>query len=269
MNDIWIQIKEIVAVYGLNVLAAVAIMLAGKLAASGIRRLLRKIMHKRDVDKTLTGFVTSIVYAGILAFVVIAALSKLGIQTASFVAVLGAAGLAIGLALQGSLSNFAAGVLMIIFKPVKSEDYVDAGGASGFVEEIGIFTTTLRTFDNKRIIVPNSKIMNDNITNYTADETRRVDLTAGISYGDDIDKAKSVLMGILQSDDRVLEEPAPFVGLKEMADSSVNFTVRGWVKTADYWAVYFDVNERIKKSFDAEDISIPFPQMDVHMHGKD
>ena len=266
MNEIWVQIKELVAMYGLNVVAAIAILVAGKFAASGIRRLVRKVMRKKGVDPTLVSFVTSILYAGIMAFVIIASLSKLGIQTASFVAVLGAAGLAIGLALQGSLSNFASGVLMIIFKPFKGGDYVDAGGASGFIDEIGIFTTSIRTLDNKRIIVPNSNIMGDNITNYTARETRRVDLTAGVSYSDDIDKVKGVLMGIMESDPRILEDPAPFVGLSEMADSSVNFTARAWVNTPDYWGVYFDTNEKIKKAFDAEGISIPFPQRDVHMY---
>ena len=268
MENIWLQIKELVAMYGLNILAAAAILVAGKLAASGTRRLVRKLMNRRQVDATLVGFVSSILYAGILAFVVIAAMSKLGIQTASFVAVLGAAGLAVGLALQGSLSNFASGVLMIIFKPFKGGDFVDAGGATGFIDEIGIFTTTVRTLDNKKVIVPNSKIMGDNITNYTARETRRVDLTAGVSYGDDIDKVKQVLTRILQEDGRILDEPAPFVGLSEMADSSVNFTVRGWVRTEDYWGVYFDTNEKIKKTFDAEGITIPFPQRDVHMYGE-
>ena len=265
MEAIWIQIKDIVAMYGLNVLGALAILVLGKIAASGIRKMIRKIMNRRGVDPTLVGFVSSLIYAGLMAFVIIAAMGKLGIQTASFVAVLGAAGLAIGLALQGSLSNFAAGVLMIIFKPFKAEDYVDAGGASGFIDEIGIFTTTIRTLDNKKVIVPNSKIMSDNITNYTARETRRVDLTAGISYDDDIDKAKSILMAILQEDERVLKDPPPFVGLSEMAESSINFTVRGWVKTSDYWGVYFDTNEKIKKRFDAQDITIPFPQRDVHI----
>jgi small conductance mechanosensitive channel len=271
MGEIWVQIKELVAMYGLNVLAAAAILVVGRIAASGIKKLIRKIMNKREMDPTLIGFVSSLIYVGIMAFVIIAALSKLGIQTASFIAVLGAAGLAIGLALQGSLSNFASGVLMIIFKPFKGGDYIEAGGTSGFVDSISIFTTTIRTIDNKKVIVPNSKIMNDNIVNFTARDTRRVDLTAGISYGDDIDKAKNILMGILREDERVLEDPAPFVGLSEMGDSSVNFTVRGWVKTADYWDVYFDTNERIKKAFDAGGISIPFPQRDVHIisHGAD
>lgn len=269
MEGIWEQIRQLVTMYGLNVLAAAAIFVLGKMAASMIRRLVRRIMRKRNMDDTLTGFVSSMLYAGILAFVVIAALSKLGIQTASFIAVLGAAGLAIGLALQGSLANFASGVLMIIFKPFRAGDYVDAGGASGFIDEIGIFTTTIRTLDNKKVIVPNSKITGDNITNYTARETRRVDLTAGVSYADDIDRVKSILLEILEGDERVLDDPAPFVGLSEMADSSVNFTVRAWVRTEDYWGVYFDTNERIKKAFDSQGITIPFPQMDVHMRKTD
>jgi small conductance mechanosensitive channel len=266
VENIWVHIKELAATYGLNIVAATAILVVGKFAASGVRRLVRKVMRKKQMDPTLVGFICSILYAGILAFVIIAALSKLGIQTASFVAVLGAAGLAIGLALQGSLANFASGVLMIIFKPFKGGDYIDAGGAAGFVDEISIFTTTIRTLDNKKIIVPNSKIMGDIIINYTARETRRVDLTAGVSYGDDIDKVKGILTGILEEDDRILDDPAPFVGLSEMAESSVNFTVRGWVRTEDYWDVYFDTNERIKKTFDSEGITIPFPQRDVHMY---
>ncbi|OPL19895.1 MAG: mechanosensitive ion channel protein [Candidatus Aegiribacteria sp. MLS_C] len=269
MEGVWEQIKQLVTMYGLNVLAAAAILVLGKMAASLTRKLVRRIMRKRNVDDTLTGFVSRILYAGILAFVLIAALSKLGIQTASFVAVLGAAGLAIGLALQGSLANFASGVLMIVFKPFRTGDYVDAGGASGFIDEVGIFTTTIRTLDNKKVIIPNSNITGDNITNYTARETRRVDLTAGVSYSDDIDMVKSVLMGILKEDERVLEDPAPFVGLSEMASSSVKFTVRAWVRTGDYWDVYFDTNERIKKTFDSQGISIPFPQMDVHMRKTD
>ena len=268
MTGIWEQIKDIVAMYGLNVVAAVAIFIAGKFVAGIIRKLVRKIMQKRNLDATLTGFVSSIVYAGIIAFVVIAALSKLGIQTASFVAILGAAGLAIGLALQGSLSNFASGVLIIIFKPFKGGDYVSAGGCDGFVEDVGIFTTSILTVDNKLIIVPNSKIMSGTITNYSAMDTRRVDLVAGVSYDEDVDRVKDLLLKLLAEDGRILSDPAPFVGLLELADSSVNFTVRAWVKSEDYWDVFFDTNERIKKTFDAENITIPYPQLDVHM-GKD
>jgi len=246
MTEIWVQIKDIVMMYGLNILAAVAIFVAGKFVAGIIRKLICKIMQKRELDATLTGFISSIVYAGIIAFVVIAALSKLGIQTASFVAILGAAGLAIGLALQGSLSNFASGVLIIIFKPFKGGDYVSAGGCEGSIESVGIFTTSILTVDNKLVIVPNSKIMSDTITNYSAMETRRVDLVAEVSYKDDVDKVKDTLLKILTGDQRILNDPPPFVGLLEMADSSVNFTLRAWVKTDDYWNVFFDTNEKIK-----------------------
>ncbi len=265
MEGIIGRIRELVALYGLNVVAALAIFVLGRIAASLVRNVVRKIMRKRKVDETLVGFVTNLLYAGILAFVVIAALAKLGIQTASFVAILGAAGLAIGLALQGSLSNFASGVLMIIFKPFSKGDYVDAGGASGSVDEIGIFTTIIKTLDNKVIIVPNSKITSDNITNYTLMDIRRVDLTVSAGYSADVDEVKATLMEILKSDQRILEDPPPFVGLAEMADSSVNFVVRAWVRTGDYWDVFFDTNEKIKKTFDAKGISIPFPQLDVHL----
>jgi len=269
MDAIWEQIKQIIAVYGLKVLAAVAIFVVGKLAATWIRKIIRKLMERRGADKTLTGFVCSMTYAGIIAFVIIAAVSKLGIQTASFVAVLGAAGLAVGLALQGSLSNFAAGVLMIVFKPFKDGDYIEGGGSAGVVVDIGIFTTVLNTVDNKEVIIPNSGMMGGNITNFTARDIRRVDLTVGVGYSDDIDSVKQVILDVLSKDERILKDPAPFTGLLELADSSVNFAVRPWVKTSDYWDVYFSVNEAIKKRFDSEGISIPFPQRDIHVYNKD
>ncbi len=265
MTGIWDQIKDIVTMYGLNILAAIVIFMVGKFIAGSVRKLMRRVMLKREVDSTLIGFISSIAYAGIIAFVVIAALSKLGIQTASFVALLGAAGLAVGLALQGSLSDFASGVLMIIFKPFKGGDYVIAAGAEGSIEEIGIFVTTIKTIDNKKIIVPNAKIMSDSITNYSAEATRRVEIVVGVGYEDDVDKVKSVLLELLKKDARTLKDPPPFVGLLEMAESSVNFTARAWVKTEDYWDVFFDLNENIKKTLDAENITIPYPQLDVHM----
>ena len=266
MAAIWEQIKQILAVYGLNVLAAIGIFIVGRIVAGWVRKFLRRLMKKRGTDQTLVGFICNLTYAGMMAFVIIAAVSKLGVQTASFVAVLASAGLAIGLALQGSLSNFASGVLMVIFKPFKAGDYIEGAGAAGMVEEISIFTTVLKTIDNKKVIVPNAKMMGDNIINYTARDIRRVDLVMGVSYGDDIDRVKAVVMDVLAKDPRVLEDPAPFVGLLEMADSSLNFVVRPWVKTADYWGVYFDVNETVKKRFDAEGITIPFPQRDVHIY---
>jgi len=191
------------------------------------------------------------------------------VQTTSFVAVVGAAGLTIGLALQGSLANFAAGILMIIFKPFKVGDYIEGGGVDGIVEEIGIFTTELKTFDNKKIIVPNAKLTSDNIINYTAREIRRVDIVASVSYSDDLDKVRKVLEDILAADEHVLKEPAPKIAVLELADSSVNFAVRPWVKTSDYWDVFFATQESIKKQFDAAGISIPFPQQDVHLYKVD
>jgi small conductance mechanosensitive channel len=266
MAAIWDQIKQILAVYGLNVLAAIAIFVLGRIAASWVRKIIRKLMVRREADMTLIGFVCNLCYAGMMAFVIIAAVSKLGVQTASFVAVLASAGLAVGLALQGSLSNFAAGVLMVIFKPFKAGDYIDGGGASGTVEEISIFTTVLKTADNKKVIVPNSKMMGDNITNYTARDIRRIDLAVGVSYSDDIDRVKSVILDVLSREPRVLQEPPAFTGLLEMADSRLQFAVRPWVRTDEYWDVRFDLNESLKKRFDSEGITIPFPQSDVHLY---
>jgi small conductance mechanosensitive channel len=269
MEGILTTIKEVAALYGLKIVAAILILVVGRFVALGLRRLVRKIMKKGKVDETLITFTTSLGYVAVMAFVVVAALNKIGIQTTSFVAILGAAGLAIGLALQGSLANFAAGVLMIIFKPFKVGDYIEGGGVSGSVEEIGIFTTELKSPDNKMIIVPNSKITSDNIVNYTVKASRRVDLIAGVSYDDDLDKVRTVLQDILSSDERILKDPSPTIGVLELADSSVNFAVRPWVRTADYWDVFFEMQENIKKRFDAEGISIPFPQRDVNLYKKE
>jgi small conductance mechanosensitive channel len=260
-----VKIQELITLYGLRILAAIAILIVGRIAASIVRGAVQRGMRRTKVDDTLIAFVSSLTYWGVLAFIIIAALAQLGIQTASFIAIIGAAGLAIGLALQGSLSNFASGVLMIIFKPFVVGNYVEAGGTSGIVEEIGIFTTEMRTPDNKKVIVPNAQITSTTITNYSAKDTRRLDLVAGVSYGDDIDKVKKVLRDIYNEDERFLREPEVTIGLLELADSSVNFAFRPWVKTSDYWPVYFDTMEKIKKRFDAEGINIPFPQQDVHL----
>lgn len=252
--------------YGVKILGALAILIVGMWVAKQIRKGIVKVMEKREIDPTLISFSASMLYVVMQIFVIVAALEKLNIKTTSFVAILGAAGLAIGLALQGSLANFAAGVLMIIFKPFKVGDFVEAGGATGSVVEISIFTTILNTMDNKKVIVPNAKLMGDNITNYSANDTRRVDLVAGISYADDIDKARAAIQAAVAEVGGVLESPAPEITVSEMADSSVNFAVRPWCKPVDYWAVYFGVTEAIKKRFDAEGITIPFPQRDVHMY---
>jgi len=252
--------------YGAKIIGALIVLIIGMWVAKMLKKGIAKLMEKRKVDPTLVSFATSLLYVAMQMFVIIAALARLDINTTSFIAILGAAGLAIGLALQGSLSNFAAGVLMIIFKPIKVGDFVEAGGTMGAVGEISIFTTIINTPDNKKVIVPNSKVMGDNITNFNANGSRRVDLVAGISYGDDIDKAKSVLDGILAADERVLKNPAPTVAVVEMADSSVNLVVRPWCTGDDYWDVYFDTTGTIKKRFDEEGISIPFPQQDVHLY---
>jgi small conductance mechanosensitive channel len=230
-----------------------------------------RLMTKGRVDPTLVTFASNLAYIGLLAFIVLASLGQLGIQTTSFIAVIGAAGLAIGLALQGALANFAAGFLLIIFQPFKVGDLIEGGGVFGVVEAIQIFTTQLKTADNKTVIVPNAKLTNDNIVNWTVKGTRRVDLVFGIGYGDNIDKARSLMADIIAGDSRILKDPAPQISVSELADSSVNFVVRPWAKVEDYWGVYFDLTEKIKKAFDANGISIPFPQRDVHLyqHGVD
>ncbi len=265
-NGILPKLQEFATFYGLKIIAAILIFIIGRWLAKMIKNLIVKVMKKGEVDATLTSFVGHLTYVALLTLVVIAALNQIGVQTTSFVAIIGAAGLAVGLALQGSLSNFAAGVLMILFRPFKVGDYIEAGGTAGTVEEIQIFSTILITPDNKVIIVPNAKITGDNIVNYSAKDTRRMDLVFGVGYGDDLQKVKDILQDILQNDPRVLKIPQPMVGVLELADSSVNFAVRPWVKSSDYWPLFFDLKETIKKRFDAEGISIPFPQQDVHLY---
>ncbi len=266
MEGVIEKIGELLTLYGLKVVAAIVIFIIGRIVARFIEKMLQKMMKKKDVDQAIISFVGSLTYAAMMIFVILAALNQLGIQTTSFIAIIGAAGLAIGLALQGSLSNFASGFLLIIFKPFKVGDFIEAAGTMGTVENISIFTTELSTPDNKTVIIPNTKMTGDNITNWSTKGTRRVDLTAGIGYGDDIDKARQVINDVLAAEERILKEPASTVAVVEMADSSVNFVVRPWVKAEDYWPVYFAVTENIKKSFDKEGISIPFPQRDVHLY---
>ena len=260
------KIYELLTVYGLKVIAALVIFIVGRWVALGVAKIIKRVMLKSKVDETLVSFVRNLSYIALLAFVVIAALNQLGIQTASFIAVLGAAGLAIGLALQGSLGNFAAGVLMIVFKPFKVGDYIEGAGTAGTVEKIEIFTTQLKTPDNRTVIVPNSKLTGDNITNFTVKGTRRVDFVFGIGYDDDIDKARSIIKEIIDQDARVMQEPAPMIVVSELADSSVNFAVRAWTSADDYWSFYFDTTEKVKKQFDSQGVSIPFPQRDVHLY---
>ncbi|MCB1801591.1 MAG: mechanosensitive ion channel [Gammaproteobacteria bacterium] len=260
------QVQELVAVYGLRVLAALGILFFGRIAAGWARKLVTRMMKRGRADPIIGGFVSSITYVAAMVFVVLAALGQLGIQTTSFIAVLGAAGLAIGLALQGSLSNFAAGFLLIMFRPFKVGDYIEGAGVSGSVESIQIFTTTLRTPDNKTVIVPNAKLLDDNITNYSTQETRRVDLTIGVSYDADLGEVKRILGEIAAGDSRVHAEPAPVVAVSELADNSVNLVLRMWTKTGDYWPLRFATIETIKTRFDEAGIGIPYPQRDVHLY---
>ena len=266
MEDLATKFQESLTAYGPSLVAAVLILVVGWIAARIASRVTRRLLTRANVDPTLVAFVTSLTYVGMMAFVVIAAVGKLGVQTASFVAVIAAAGLAIGFALQGSLSNFAAGVMLILFRPFKVGDRVDAGGAAGVIVEVQMFATVFRTGDNRRIIVPNSAITGGSITNYSANDTRRIDMVFGIGYGDDISLAKQIIREILDAEERVLKDPEPQIAVSELADSSVNLVVRPWVKTADYGGVRFDVTERVKLAFDARGVSIPFPQRDVHVH---
>lgn len=266
LSNLLAKVYELLTVYGMRVVAAIVIFVVGRWVAGMVAKLIRRVMTKSKTDETLVSFVGNLSYIALLAFVVIAALNQLGIQTASFIAVLGAAGLAIGLALQGSLGNFAAGVLMIIFKPFKVGDFIEGAGTAGVVEEIQIFNTQLKTPDNKAVIVPNAKLTGDNITNYTTKGTRRVDFVFGIGYEDDIDKARGIIQEIIDQDERVLKDQKPLIVVSELADSSVNFTVRAWTTSDDYWSFYFDTTEKVKKQFDAQGVSIPFPQRDVHVY---
>ena len=254
--------------YGLRIIAAVLIFLIGRWVAKIVARLIERFMLRAKIDATLTSFVKNLAYFALLTFVIIAAVDKLGVKTTSLVAIIGAAGLAVGLALQGSLSNLGAGVLLILFKPFKVGDFVEAGGTMGTVEKIQIFNTILAHPDNRRIIVPNSAIIADKITNFSDIDKRRIDMVFGISYDDNIKTAKEVLERLVASDSRILKEPATVIAVSELGDSSVNFAVRPWVNTSDYWDVYFDTNKRIKEALDAAGVSIPCPQRDVHLYNE-
>tara|TARA_R110002049_G_scaffold157184_4_gene322194 strand:- start:2874 stop:3740 length:867 start_codon:yes stop_codon:yes gene_type:complete len=255
--------------FAINVAAAIAIFLIGRIVIRFIVSGIRKAMRKAEVEQTLEAFICNLVRIALLIVVVIAAIGQVGIETTSFIAVFGAAGLAIGLALQGSLSNFAAGVLIVLFRPYKVGDFIEGAGVNGTVEVVQILTTVLKTPDNKQVIVPNSQIMGSVITNYSANATRRVDLVVGVSYSDDLDKVRKTLEELVTTDERVLKDPAHTIAVSELGDNSVNFVVRPWVKTSDYWPVYFGLTEAIKKRFDELGISFPFPQRDVHLYKAD
>jgi small conductance mechanosensitive channel len=267
------QMSQVIDTYiipwGIDIVMAIAIYIIGKFTVGILVNVFGRVMARSKYDEMLIDFIKAIVNSILMLFVIIASLDKLGVNTSSMVAIFGAAGLAIGLSLQGSLQNFAAGVMLLVFRPFKSGDFIDAGGEMGTVMSISIFTTIMTTPDNKQIIVPNGNVYGGNITNFSANATRRVDMVIGISYDSDLRKAKEILNEMVAADERILKDPVPMVAVSELAESSVNFVVRPWVKSADFWAVKFDYTEAVKLRFDSEGISIPFPQMDVHVHKND
>jgi len=260
------QVIEGTLTYGPKLLAAVAVMIVGSWIIKLVVKGFGKIMEKGGADPSLKPFMSGIVGMLLKTMLVISVLSMLGIQMTSFIAILGAAGLAVGMALSGTLQNFAGGVMILIFKPFKEGDFIDAQGYMGTVFEIQIFNTVLRTPDNKTIIIPNGALSTSSMTNFSSEKQRRVDWTIGVGYGDDLDKAKSVIRSLCDTDSRILKDPEVFIAVKELADSSVNFTVRAWVEAADYWGVFFEMNEKVYKTFSSEGLNIPFPQVDVHLH---
>lgn len=269
-NHLWLTVKEYLATQGtqlaINIVVALLILLVGKWIANVLSRFCNRLMKRAKVDVTLAQFLSNIVYSVLMVIVILAALSELGINTTSLAAVLAATGFAVGMAFQGTLGSFASGVMLILFKPFRVGDYVEAGDTAGIVEEIQIFSTHLRTGDNIAIILPNSKITGGTIKNYSKKETRRIDLVIGCGYDDDLKAVKSFLEETLRADERILTDPAPVVAVNELGDSSVNFVVRPWVKNADYWATRWDLTEKIKLGFDERGFNIPYPTRDLHVY---
>jgi len=265
MDSVAGQVTFFITTYGIKIIGAIIILILGRIAAGIGRKIVKRILEKSKTDPAIVSFVGSMIYFLILIFAVLAALAKFGIQTASFVAILGAAGFAVGFALQGSLANFAAGVLILVLRPFKIGDFIDGAGVAGTVKDIQLFTTVLATPDNIKIMVPNGKLFGDTIKNISAFDTRRVDLVIGIGYTSDIQKAYDVMMNLIKEDTRILSDPPATIAVSELADSSVNFVVRPWVKKEDYWGVKFDLTRKIKEAFDENGIEIPFPQQVVHM----
>ncbi len=259
------QIIALVVKYGAQLLLAIIVLIVGLWVIKRIVKVVNKTMTKRNVDESLQPFLRSIIGALLKIMLVITVASMVGVEMTSFVAVLGAAGLAVGLALQGSLSNFAGGVLILLLKPFKVGDFIEANGYSGTIREIQIFYTYMTSVENQEIVIPNGDLSNNAIKNYSYHDTRRLDMTFGIGYSDDIDKAKEILERLVKADTRILPEPALTIFINELADSSVNIHVRAWAKSADYWDIFNNFNEKVKKAFDAEGISIPFPQRDIHL----
>lgn len=250
--------------YGMKIVAAFLIFIIGKWAVNKITTLIKNVMEKAKIDKTLSEFAESLIYFVLFLMVILASLNALGINTTSFIAVFGAASLAVGLALQGSLANIGAAVLIIVFRPFKVGDFIEAGGASGTVSDVNLFSTIISPVDNRTIIVPNAAVIGGNITNFSNKPQRRVDHVFGIGYDDDLKLAKTVLMEIMQEDERILKEPAPFVAVSELGDNSVKLLTRAWVDTPNYWNVHFEMLEKVKLTFDEKGLSFPYPQMDIH-----
>lgn len=265
MDETMAWLQEMVMTNGLKLIYAVATLVIGLWIVGIISRTFTKMMTKRNVDPSLIPFLSSIINIMMKVGLILTVASMVGIEMTSFIAILGAAGLAVGLALQGTLQNFAGGVMILLFKPYKVGDFIDAQGHAGVVKEIQIFNTILTTGDNKIVILPNGSLANSSMVNYSTMDTRRVDFSFGIDYGDDFEKAKSIIQSIIDADSRILKDPASLVRVGELGDSSVNITTRVWVKSGDYWAVHFDMIENVKKRFDSEGVSFPFPQMDVHL----
>ena len=266
LDAMWSTVVELVSQYGLQVLGAIVTLIIGLWVIGRLGKVFNKILNKSNVDDSLSSFLRSLFTIILRILLIVSIADMVGVETTSFIAVLGAAGLAIGMALSGTLQNFAGGVMILLFKPYKVGDFIDAQGYTGIVNEIQIFNTILKTPDNKTIIIPNGGLSSGSMTNYSTEEERRVDWTFGIGYGDDIDKAYAVLGKLISNDDRILKDPEPFMALSELADSSVNIVVRVWVKAPDYWDVFFKMNEEVYKTFDKEGLSIPFPQRDIHVH---
>lgn len=265
IEEIYTQITDLITTWGPKVVGAIAVIIVGRIAAGWSRQGLRRVLDRSKMDATLAPFLSSLAYYLVLAFSILAALQLLGLQTTSLVALLGAVALAIGLALQGTVSDIASGAMLLAFRPFSVGQYVEIGGTEGTVDGIALFTTTLNTQDNVRIIMPNSSVWGQMIKNYAANDTRRVDLLIGVSYADDLSKAKAIIEQVLAADDRVLTEPAPVVAVYELAESSVNLVVRPWCKREEYWQVRWDITQRVKEELEAQGCTIPFPQQDVHL----
>ncbi len=268
LEGILTTIGDLAVTYGLKLLMAIITLVIGLWIIKLIMKAIGKNMEKREVDPTLRQFLGSMLSMILKILLIITVISMMGVEMTSFVAILAAAGFAIGMALSGTLQNFAGGVMLVIFKPFKVGDFIDAQGYTGTVNQIQIFNTILKTPDNKTVIIPNGGLSTSSMTNFSTEPQRRVDFTFGIGYSDDIDKAKSVIESLIAADDRILKDPATFIAVSELADSSVNFVVRVWAEASNYWGIFFDLTENVKKAFDKEGISIPFPQTDVHVYNE-